>query len=142
MPFFLLSGTHTEQARIALKFYKWMGKGLYFQNIQRKKIRKNNVESSIEPPAAKSYYSASGRFFHSGSHVLYVYGLPENQSCLRVTQHAPLLSTLSNGNWCKHDRFLYTVAISIAYFGCLRAGDMTYPSTHSPSRTSLSTRTV
>lgn len=42
-----------------------------------------------------------------------------------------LRSILSNGNWCKHDRFLYAAAISIAYFGCLRAGEMTYPSTHS-----------
>ena len=38
----------------------------------KKKIRKNNVESSIEPPTAKSYSSVSGRFFHSGSHMVLV----------------------------------------------------------------------
>ena len=32
--------------------------------------RKNNVESSIEPRTAKSYFSMSGRFFHSGSHII------------------------------------------------------------------------
>ena len=47
-----------------------MGKGLHFQNIQRKKIRKNNVESSIEPPTAESYFSASSRVFHSRSHIV------------------------------------------------------------------------
>ena len=35
------------------------------------KEKKNNVESSIEPPTAKSYSSASGRFFHSGSHIIF-----------------------------------------------------------------------
>ena len=60
---------HTEQARIALKFYKWVRKGPYSPNIQRKNIRENNVESSIEPPTAESYFSVSGPFFHSGSHI-------------------------------------------------------------------------
>ena len=69
MPFFLPSGTHTEQARIVLKFYKWMGKGLYFQNIQRKKIRKNN-ESSIEPPTAESYFVRVVGFSIAG-HIYY-----------------------------------------------------------------------
>ena len=45
--------------------------------------------------------------------------------------HKLLCAVLSNGNWCKHDRFLYAAAISIAYFGCLRAGEMSYPSSHS-----------
>ena len=49
-----------------------MGKGPYFQNIRRKKIPKNNVESSIEPPTAESYFCTSGRFFHSGSHNIII----------------------------------------------------------------------
>ena len=40
-----------------------------FRISKEKKNRKNNVELSIEPPTAKSYSSASGRFFHSGSHI-------------------------------------------------------------------------
>ena len=68
-----------------------MGKGLYFQNIQRKKIRKNNIESSIEPPTAKSYFSASGRFYHSGSQLrerpiqIYVFALcrESERICIR-----------------------------------------------------------
>lgn len=42
-----------------------------------------------------------------------------------------LHSILSNGHLCKQDRYLYATAISIAYFGCLRAGEITYPSTRS-----------
>ena len=40
---------------IALKFYDWIGEGSFL--------------SSIEPSTAK-YFSASGRFFHSGSHLV------------------------------------------------------------------------
>ena len=36
---------------------------------RNKKIREKKVGSSIEPPSAKLYSSASGRFFHSGSHI-------------------------------------------------------------------------
>ena len=36
--------------------------------MTRKKNPKKKVMSSIEPSSAKSYSSASGRFFHSGSH--------------------------------------------------------------------------
>ena len=45
-----------------------------------------------------------------------------------------LLSLLSNSKLVKHDRYLYAAAISIAYFGCLRAGEITYPSTRSYNR--------
>ena len=37
--------------------------------METKKFEKKKVGSSIEPPSAKSYSSASGRFFHSGSHL-------------------------------------------------------------------------
>ena len=40
-------------------------------------------------------------------------------------------SILSNRHLIKYDRYLYATAISIAYFGCLRAGEISYPSTHS-----------
>ena len=30
----------------------------------------------------------------------------------------------------KQDRYLYATAICLAYFGCLRAGELSYPSTH------------
>ena len=35
---------------------------------KKKKVRKNNIESSIEPPTAELYFCASGWFFHSRSH--------------------------------------------------------------------------
>ena len=37
--------------------------------METKKFEKKKVGSSIESPSAKSYSSASGRFFHSGSHI-------------------------------------------------------------------------
>ena len=40
-------------------------------------------------------------------------------------------SILSNRHLSKYDRYLYATVISIAYFGCLRAGEISYPSTHS-----------
>ena len=75
MPFFLPIGTGTKQPRVALKFYDLIDKGPYFQNniIERKKNPKVKVESSIEPPTAKSYFSASGWFFfYSGSACIYM----------------------------------------------------------------------
>lgn len=30
----------------------------------------------------------------------------------------------------KHDKYLYATAICLVYFGCLRAGELPYPSTH------------
>ena len=38
--------------------------------METKKFEKKKVGSSIEPPSAKSYSSASGRFFHSGLHII------------------------------------------------------------------------
>ena len=38
---------------------------------------------------------------------------------------------LTNKQLPKHDRYLYTSAISVAYFGCLRASEISYPSTRS-----------
>ena len=38
---------------------------------------------------------------------------------------------LNNQLMSKHDRYLYATAISIAYFGCLRVGEITYPSAQS-----------
>ena len=40
-------------------------------------------------------------------------------------------SILNNRQLSKYDWYLYATAISIAYFGCLRAGEVSYPSTHS-----------
>ena len=40
-------------------------------------------------------------------------------------------SILSNRHLIKYDRYLYATAISIAYFRCLRAGEISYPPTHS-----------
>ena len=37
--------------------------------METKKFEEKKVGSSIEHPIAKSYSSASGRFFHSGSHM-------------------------------------------------------------------------
>ena len=47
-----------------IESFKWMGKGPYFQNIQRKETQKNNIELSIEVPTAESYVCVSGWFFH------------------------------------------------------------------------------
>ena len=59
-----------KQRRIALKLYEWVEKRPYFHKMARKKIRKKKVWSSIEPSTVKSYSSASGRFSHSGSHII------------------------------------------------------------------------
>ena len=40
-------------------------------------------------------------------------------------------SILNNRHLSKYDRYLYATTISIAYFKCLRAGEVSYPSTHS-----------
>lgn len=39
-----------------------------------------------------------------------------------------LQTVLEDHSMKKHDRFLYASVISIAYFGCLRAGELCYPS--------------
>ena len=36
---------------------------------------------------------------------------------------------LNNRKLSKHDRYLYAAAISLAYFGCLRVGEISYPTT-------------
>ena len=46
------------------------GQRTILSEYPKEKIQKDYVESSIEPPTAKSYFSASGRFFHSGSHMV------------------------------------------------------------------------
>ena len=46
------------------------GQRTILSEYPKKKIRKNNVESSIEPPTAESCFCVSGRFFHSGSHII------------------------------------------------------------------------
>ena len=40
-------------------------------------------------------------------------------------------SILSTKGICKQDRYLYATAISLAYFGYLRAGELSYPSVRS-----------
>lgn len=35
---------------------------------------------------------------------------------------------LKNKHLCKHDRYLYAAAMTIAFFGCIRCGEITYPS--------------
>ena len=48
-----------------------------------------------------------------------------------ANQRQLLESILSNRHLSKYDRYLYATAISIAYLGCLRAGEVSYPSTNS-----------
>ena len=42
--------------------------------------------------------------------------------------HQIIETVLKDPGLSKHDRYLYAAAISIAYFGCLRAGEVSYPS--------------
>ena len=45
--------------------------------------------------------------------------------------HQLLPLILNNKDMCKYDRLVYATAISIAYFGCLRGGELSYPSIRS-----------
>ena len=53
--------------------------------------------------------------------------LPINPKLLQLL----IQSILSTKGICKQDRYLYATAISLAYFGCLRAGELSYPSVRS-----------
>ncbi len=53
--------------------------------------------------------------------------LPISPPLLRTLVH----TVLRMRHMEKHDRHLYATAICLAYFGCLRAGELSYPSTHS-----------
>ena len=61
-----------KHRRIALKIYEWVEKGPYFHKTTRNKILKKIVLSTLEPCTANLCFIASGRFSHSGSHILFI----------------------------------------------------------------------
>ena len=91
-----------KQRRIALKLYEWVEKRPYFHKMARKKIRKKKVWSSIEPSTVKSYSSASGRFSHSGSHLMLTHLLSflgiEEEAALVIDDEVRPFAFISNGS--------------------------------------------